>query len=66
MKRKLLITILLLPLCMAASASFYNVRDYRAKGDGIRLQNVEFELIRPDKRPEIVLENVANFKNESK
>jgi len=34
--------------------------------DGIRLQNVEFELIRPDERPEIVLEDVANFKNESK
>ena len=39
MKRKLLITILLLPLCMAASASFYNVRDYGAKGDGKTLEH---------------------------
>ena len=39
MKRKLLITILLLPLCMAASASIYNVRDYGAKGDGKTLDH---------------------------
>ena len=34
--------------------------------DGIRLHNVEFELMRPDERPDIVLEDVVNFKNESK
>ena len=34
--------------------------------DGIRLHNVEFELMRPDERPDIILEDVVNFKNESK
>ena len=34
--------------------------------DGIRLHNVEFELMRPDERPDIVLEDVVNFKNELK
>lgn len=34
--------------------------------DGIRLHNVEFELMRPDERPDIVLEDVVNFKSESK
>ena len=32
--------------------------------DGIRLQNVEFELMLPDERPDILLEDVTNFKNE--
>ena len=31
--------------------------------DGIRLHNVEFELMRPDERPEIITENVSNFTN---
>lgn len=39
---------------------------YAHHADGIRLQNVEFELMRPDERPDIVLEDVANFINESK
>lgn len=34
--------------------------------DGIRLQNVEFELMHPDERPDIILEDVVNFRNESK
>ena len=32
--------------------------------DGIRLHNVQFELMRPDERPDIILEDVVNFKNE--
>ena len=32
--------------------------------DGIRLHNVQFELMRPDERPDILLEDVTNFKNE--
>ena len=66
--RKLFIIIMLLPLSMMAAntTGIYNVRDYGAKGDGIRLQNVEFELMHPDERPEIELEDVANFINESK
>ena len=39
MKRKLLITILLLPLSLMASANSYNVRDYGAKGDGKTLDH---------------------------
>ena len=68
MIRKLFIIIMLLPLSMMAAntTGIYNVRDYGAKGDGIRLQNVEFELMHPDERPEIELEDVANFINESK
>ena len=68
MIRKLFIIIMLLPLSMMAAntTGIYNVRDYGAKGDGIRLQNVEFELMRPDERPEIILEDVTNFINESK
>lgn len=34
--------------------------------DGIRLHNVQFELMRQDERPDIVLEDVKNFVNESK
>ena len=34
--------------------------------DGIRLHNVQFELMRQDERPDIVLEDVKNFFNESK
>ena len=29
--------------------------------DGIRLNNVEFELMRPDERPEIITEDVTNY-----
>ena len=29
--------------------------------DGLRLQNVRFELMRPDERPDIVLEDVQNY-----
>ena len=29
--------------------------------DGIRLHNVEFELVRPDERPEIITEDVTNY-----
>ena len=29
--------------------------------DGIRLHNVEFELMRPDERPEIITEDVTNY-----
>ena len=39
MKRKLLITILLLPLSLAVSANSYNVKDYGAKGDGKTLDH---------------------------
>ena len=31
--------------------------------DGLRLQNVRFELMRPDERPDIVLEDVQNYEN---
>ena len=63
MIRKLFIIIMLLPLSMMAAntTGIYNVRDYGAKGDGIRLQNVEFELMRPDERPEIITEDVTNY-----
>ena len=39
MKRNLLVTILLLPLTLAVSASSYNVKDYGAKGDGKTLDH---------------------------
>ena len=29
--------------------------------DGLHLQNVKFELMRPDERPDIILENVRNY-----
>ena len=32
--------------------------------DGLRLRNVTFELMRPDERPDIVLEDVKNYRNE--
>ena len=63
MIRKLFIIIMLLPLSMMAAntTGIYNVRDYGAKGDGIRLQNVEFELMHPDERPEIITEDITNY-----
>ena len=30
---------------------------------GLSLYNVQFELMRPDERPDIVLEDVTNFSN---
>ncbi len=32
--------------------------------DGLRLRNVTFELMRPDARPDIVLEDVSGYKKE--
>ena len=63
MTKKLIIAIVLLPLSLMAAntTGVYNVRDYGAKGDGIRLQNVEFELMHPDERPEIITEDVTNY-----
>ena len=33
--------------------------------DGLRLHNVTFELMRPDERPDIVLEDVKNYQNDA-
>ena len=32
--------------------------------DGLRLQNVQFELLRPDERPDMIFEDVENLKRE--
>lgn len=33
--------------------------------DGLRLRNVRFELMRPDERPDIILEDVLNYENDN-
>ena len=37
---------------------------YARHVDGLKLRNVEFELMRPDERPDIVLDDVKNYSNE--